>query len=369
MKEYSKYTTTDFLLDDSFVKWVKSGCSEESHWSVWTLQHSGNEQEFTRAKEIILSAKIVPVRKLNAGEIKAIVDRVNERIETAGVEEDEQVLPRKTGWMPWLKVAAAVLLIASITTLLYNYNAVVSGSYTNENAIEDVNIVIREAGVIKLPDGTSVLLKQGSSIQYPQRFTKHTRQIHLQGEAYFEVKKESSRPFIVNTDEMVIRVLGTSFFVRAYKTEKQVSVTVTTGKVSVVNKNHLYGNARQTEDDSDINKKEILLVSNQELILNKGNLKLKKLELSQPLALSQEVAKTTFNFVETPFSEAIGTVSKAYDIPIIYDENIFSDCPLTASLTNQSFYEKLTLICKAVEATFVVQDGKIVIKGKGCKIN
>lgn len=369
MKEYSKYTTTDFLLDDSFVKWVKSGCTEESHWSVWTLQHSGNEQAFLRAKEIILSAKIAPVKELSEGEIKTIVDQLNDRIEEADVEKNEGTLVKKITWAPWLKVAAAVLFIASITTLLYNYNAEISRSLPGVNSIEGASIVINEAGLIKLPDGTSVLLKQGSSIQYPKWFSKDKRQIHLQGEAYFEVKKDPSRPFIVNTEEMVIKVLGTSFFVRDYKTEKQVRVTVTTGKVSVVKKKDLNANTRKVENNEDNNETEVLLVSNQELTLNKGDLKLRKHDLSQPLALSQEVAKTTFNFEETPFPEVIKAMSEAYDTPIIYDENIFSDCPLTASLTNQSFYEKLTLICKAVEATFVVQDGKIVIKGKGCKIN
>ncbi|GEM_PF-6684531 len=170
MKDYSNYTTTDFLLDDSFVKWVKSGCPEESYWSVWTLQHSGNEQAFTRAKEIILSAKISHVRELNEGEIKKIVDKVNERI-------DEVALPRKTGLMPWLKVAAAVLLITSLATLVYKYNAEISRSFTNENGVEEQYVVVREAGLIKLPDGTSVLLKQGSRIQYPRRFTKDTKLI------------------------------------------------------------------------------------------------------------------------------------------------------------------------------------------------
>lgn len=363
MKDYSNYTTTDFLLDDSFVKWVKSGCPKESHWSVWTLQHSGNEQAFTRAKEIILSAKIAPVRELNEGEIKKIVDKVNERI------EEEAALPMKIGLPHWLKVAAAVLLITSVATLVYKYNAEISRSFTDENGVEEHNVVVRDAGVIKLPDGTSVLLKQGSRIKYPRRFTKDSRQIYLKGEAYFEVEKDPSRPFIVYTEEVVIRVLGTSFFVRAYKTEKQVRVTVTTGKVSVVKKKDLSETLRRVKNNEDINRKEVLLVANQELTLNRGDLKLTKQYLSRPSVLSEEVAKITFNFKETPFPEAIKTLSKAYDIPIIYDENTFSSCPLTASLTNQSFYEKLTLICKAVEATFETHNGKIVITGKGCKTN
>jgi len=168
---------------------------------------------------------------------------------------------------------------------------------------------------------------------------------------------------------VVIRVLGTSFFVRAYKTEKQVRVTVTTGKVSVVKKKDLSEPLRRVKNNEDINRKEVLLVANQELTLNRGDLKLTKQYLSRPSVLSEEVAKITFNFKETPFPEAIKTLSKAYDIPIIYDENTFSGCPLTASLTNQSFYEKLTLICKAVEATFEMHNGKIIITGKGCKTN
>lgn len=367
MKERSNYTTADFLLDDSFVEWVKNGCSPESYWSIWILQHPANEEDFTKAKDIVLSAKIAPVKELNEDEIKAIAERIEDRIEKAGAAEQEGILMKKIVWAPWLKVAAAVLLITSLITLLYNYNAHLTPNISSGDRAENRELVVSGAVVAKLPDGTSVLLKPGSSIRYPEKFSENKRQVCLEGEAYFEVKKESLRPFIVSTDEMVIRVLGTSFLVRAYKTEKQFKVTVTTGKVSVFKKKALIVNTPRTERNEDINMKGVLLVSNQELTFDRAGLRLTKQDLSSPSALSAEVAKTTFNFVETPFPEAIRTLSKAYDIPIIYDEKTFSACPLTASLTDQSFYEKLTLICHAVEATFEVHEGKIVITGKGCK--
>lgn len=85
---------------------------------------------------------------------------------------------------------------------------------------------------IILSDGTQVCLNTGSSLKYPSQFGSDSRVVELSGEAYFKVTKDAARPFIVKTDYMVTRVLGTEFNVRAYN-EKDASVTLVSGKVEV----------------------------------------------------------------------------------------------------------------------------------------
>jgi ferric-dicitrate binding protein FerR (iron transport regulator) len=85
---------------------------------------------------------------------------------------------------------------------------------------------------LTLADGTQVWLNAESRLEFPDRFNNDTREVRLQGEAYFEVKKDAKRPFIVHSDYLTTRVLGTSFNVRAYSA-RDAAVTLVTGRVKV----------------------------------------------------------------------------------------------------------------------------------------
>lgn len=351
MKDHTSYSVADFLLDDSFVGWVKTGCSTDHYWARWLLNNPGKEEELTQAREIIRSVKITPSEELPQPEILKIVGFINEKIDAQTSEPVIEALPvRRFRAGLWARAAAVVLLASALTFLGYYYQ---SGGQVADQPVSGLQIVSRP-GLVRLPDGTSVTLRAGSTIKYPGRFDGGKRTVFLEGEAYFEVVKKPSSPFVVMSDKMVVRVLGTSFFVRAYRHDKRFSVTVTTGKVAVLSEN-------------DISRKEVILTPNQEALVYRNKPGVTMQELPQPSVLSHEGGRNRFNFVEAPFSEVIASLSKAYEVPVEYDEQALSHCPLTASLGDLPFYEKLELICKAVEATFETHDGKIVITGKGCK--
>ncbi|RPD38319.1 FecR family protein [Chitinophaga barathri] len=87
---------------------------------------------------------------------------------------------------------------------------------------------------IKLPDGTTVWLNAGSQLDYPKQFAGKTREVTLAGEAFFDVTKDAEHPFIVKTNTFSIRVLGTTFNVRAYPHEDNAVTSLVTGAVEVV---------------------------------------------------------------------------------------------------------------------------------------
>ncbi|AOC95897.1 fec operon regulator FecR [Flavobacterium anhuiense] len=90
---------------------------------------------------------------------------------------------------------------------------------------------------IVLADGTKVFLNAVSSIKYPTQFNRDQRVVELEGEAYFEVAKDKSKPFIVKSDKQTIEVLGTHFNVHAYNNEAAVKTTLLEGSVAVSSKN------------------------------------------------------------------------------------------------------------------------------------
>lgn len=85
-----------------------------------------------------------------------------------------------------------------------------------------------------LADGSYVRLNSESSIRFPERFSDSFREVEIEGEAYLEVKKDSTRPFIVHVKELEIEVLGTRFGVRVYQDESMASTTLAEGRVRVV---------------------------------------------------------------------------------------------------------------------------------------
>lgn len=100
----------------------------------------------------------------------------------------------------------------------------------------EINKIVTSTGgfyALVLSDGTRVWLNSESELEYPVLFGKGERVVKLAGEAYFEVKPDVSRPFIVETREIRTRVLGTSFNIKAYTNESEVSTTLFTGKVAV----------------------------------------------------------------------------------------------------------------------------------------
>jgi ferric-dicitrate binding protein FerR (iron transport regulator) len=152
-----------------------------------------------------------------------------------------------------VKIAAIAIIFLGITFL---------ASYLiNTGSISQV-AAKGEKKTILLPDGSLVFLNSKSSISYSKDF-KNKRELKLTGEAYFEVKKNPERPFLVETEKIKTRVLGTSFNIKAYK-NSQTMVSVNTGKVEV--------------DIKEISEK-IILIKNQQLslvnavepLLSKGN--------------------------------------------------------------------------------------------------
>jgi ferric-dicitrate binding protein FerR (iron transport regulator) len=89
---------------------------------------------------------------------------------------------------------------------------------------------------LTLPDGTRVWLNAGSELEFPSRFAKTERRVSVKGELYFDVESNRNKPFIVESDGMQLKVLGTEFNVRAYEDEKLVSTTLVEGSIKVINK-------------------------------------------------------------------------------------------------------------------------------------
>jgi transmembrane sensor len=304
-------------------------------------------------------------------EINRLLGTISEKGNSDEVEES--VLPGRVVSISkrrWWYVAAAVLLATVGVTGYIFYNREKGAeqfSYLavtpSKHLIESVNTSGKSI-TLELPDESIVELAPDSRIAYPNDFdSSNTRDIYLSGEAFFKVTKNPARPFRVFANEIVTKVLGTSFTVRSYEKDTVIQVTVRTGKVSV------YSQVAETKNhNTNSQHAGIILTPNQELVYKKSEQKFQKGLLAEPTEIVPRTAdQQNTLYEEAPLEKVFGQLSRTYGINIVYDVELLRDCTVTADLRNEPFYRKLDLICKAIGANYEIIDGQIVIVTKGCE--
>lgn len=358
MKDYSKFDAIDFSQDESFIRWVRYGISSaetEQFWQEWLRQNPEKHDEIAEARRLVLA---VLSDFSGQRDIQLKEASVWARLEQSIANE-----PRKeTGWNMRYKVAAAILLLVAASVGLWW----VGGPESSESSIKLAEatelITISNAAEaprsVTLPDGSIVELHAKSTLYYPSGFGD-VREVQLVGEAFFDVAKNPKKPFVVYTDNLVTKVLGTSFLIRAFDQENKVTVQVKTGQVSVSKKSAKDSNAKEETDA-------LLLTPNQQAIYTRKGEELVKSLVENPLIL-ESGKNVDFQFVDTPLHEVFKHLETAYGVEIVFDDEVLGDCALNASLNGLGLYEKMRLICMGVNAKFEVLDSHIVVSGQGCK--
>jgi len=133
--------------------------------------------------------------------------------------------------------AAAVVFIMFLASVFILFNR------PSENPQpEPLAVHKKENRVIFLPDGSTVILSAGSKLNYPSSFDGlEKREVFLDGQAFFDIKHNASRPFIVYTGKLKTEVLGTAFDIKAIPGEADITVTVTRGKVKIMDQDKVLG--------------------------------------------------------------------------------------------------------------------------------
>ncbi|MCE6988551.1 FecR family protein [Dyadobacter sp. CY323] len=363
---YDNYDTADFLEDPKFRAWVYDNSPEvETFWLKFLIDYPEKSDMINSARSVLL---VLFKHEEQGFPEEYQVDTMWENIVHA---KERRPFLFKSVWLRLsvLTTSAAIFILVATWLLkapapntAATYRALVQSDKREMAEKENrTEMPIR----VTLPDGSRITLKPRSSVSYPKEFdARKEREVYLSGEAFFDVKRNPDRPFFVYANELVTRVLGTSFSVKAYDDSHQLEVEVKTGKVSVfTRKSH----SKESEDCSS-EAEQTILTPNQKVLYSRSEERMKKMLVDFPevIASSDPAVIPIPHFQDAPVSKIFANLEAAYGIDIVYDENLMGNCLLTASFSDESLYDKIDLICKGVEAEFKVMDSKILISGRGC---
>ena len=170
----------------------------------------------------------------NAAMFKKVTDRIKAEESENGVDDGfEKQAPHKIKrLLAWYSAAAVILIVISFFTYK---NLTASNLNGAQLAVKwrQTSTKPTVKSVITLTDGTVVTLNSATTLKYPDSFNGKTREVYLDGEAYFDVHKDHLHPFIIHTNKMNVRVLGTSFNVKSYKNEPLSETTLIRGSIEV----------------------------------------------------------------------------------------------------------------------------------------
>ncbi|MGN6440218.1 MAG: FecR family protein [Agriterribacter sp.] len=354
----SEQEAARLLADESFINYcLGRNANDTAHWEAFLSTHPHEKENIEELKAIVLLTS----RSVNHREMQAQLERLKQQIDYRETVPVSRIKPNRSGLL-W-KVAATVsgILLAGMLTLYY-----FSGSgNTPAPAVADYATHKAERKSFFLPDGSKVTLNAESTISLSDQFNKSNRVVELSGEAFFDVVHDASKPFVVKTSTMDVRVLGTAFNVKAYKGDATSETSLIRGSVELSLKNE---------------NRKIKLSPNEKYLLRKPAAETTPhaaIQLATPLAASGllpvrvskkdtaivEVSWTENKlvFVDEPFEELAKQLSRWYGVNIEITDPSLKNIQYTASFRNEDIEDVLAALQFTKAFTFERKNDNIMI--------
>jgi ferric-dicitrate binding protein FerR (iron transport regulator) len=237
------------------------------------------------------------------------------------------------------RIAAILVLGLGVVFIIY---------YKNSGNLKEQFASNRNSR-IDLDDGTTVWLNKNSQLRFPEKMNGKTREVYLEGEGFFEVAHNPSKPFIIHTGKTLTQVVGTSFNIDGSKAEEEISVNVVTGKVAFSLDGDVKERVELTPGELGIWSKE-----NGRVTETKGN----------PNAMAWHTE--TLLFEKTTMGSIISTLSSYYNIEIELADQSIANCRFTGTFQQAELEEVLKTLSLTLGISYEMSGDRIIIKGQGC---
>lgn len=336
------------------------------------LNHEASDEELVELDQLLAESNVEPFRIKNLQRYWQNKSEIDEQwldgqwekvSEQLGFQKNEtptqsfaEIKSRRRVMVFWKMIAAASILMLSFFTIKKIWlNSNTATERQEIAAIQSPDSVVvalnGERKTVKLPDGTTVRLNSGSKLIFEKEFGSRNREVRLNGEAYFEVIKDADHPFLVNTDRMLVKVLGTVFNVKAYDTQEDIETTVVEGKVEVSLK--------------DGQEKKVILLPQEKISLKSNKVMKETIPISENEAASgikyevmtvkvpdrqidmqEEVAwiKEKMVFNDEPFETVALRMERWYDVRIHFENEKIKHLFLTGDFESVDIHQALQIL-------------------------
>ncbi|MBT34565.1 MAG: hypothetical protein CMO01_33300 [Thalassobius sp.] len=242
------------------------------------------------------------------------------------------------------KIAAVVTLFILAAWVFY--------SQLKEEPVQPKEIAYITKNTLKgqkldlvLSDGTSIKLNSESEVLFPETFSKDRRIIYLKGEAFFDVARDENRPFIIHSDNLQTTVLGTSFNINAYPENKDIEVSVITGKVKV-----------ESEETPDTNT--FLLTADEMVSFDKSSNELKKGLFNTDLVAWR---KGVLIFSGEPFNKIVEKLERWYGVEFQVKKKVILEKEFFGRYNNESLNNILETLSYASKFNYKIENKQVTI--------
>lgn len=363
---YRDYSAADFANDSFFIRWVRNPDEESTwFWNSFMKENPACVTTIEEAKQLVLALDFrrddLREEELSSMRNKFLLALHAEKQQSEGERSAFRIFrTEKRTWLTGIAAAVMVVCVALVTLYVYRHHEDDRLSTAADDASGAMEQRANPAGqksVLYLADGTRVRLNAASRISYLREFDHGaTRDVYLEGEAFFEVAHRDNQPFIVHTSSLRIKVLGTSFNVKSYSEEETIETTLIQGKVRI-----------EQSDSSGNRIGDIELKPNQRAVFNKQS---KVIDVREVPETSSEAWKQNeMVFDGETIDNVILQLERWFSVTIHAEGRGGLTCRLTATLKDESLEEVLELIKATHSVTYRIEGRDVYLQGTLCGDN
>jgi transmembrane sensor len=360
-----------FDIDDLIIRFLSGSTSpsENAILSDWIKESKDNQSSFETMRNIWLATS-------QTTDVVSALNIFPNSINNNPIEDDEEETAKNKPnvFIRILKVAAVILITLTIGAL---GNQFIINNHESSLADRKMNIetTLGSRALTTLPDGSKVWLNAGSRLDYNLEFGRKTRIVKLTGEAFFDVKTDSTKPFIVKAGKLSIKAYGTAFNVKAYPEENAITTTLVRGKVVIAGKDnadrdfivHMKPNDKiaffndKSQNFNALNK--IHAASNNEkksapIVLNEINA-IKEAEIKTELYTSWKDDRWVIE--KRDIESLVNDFERRYNIKIQLESDDIKKYHFTGTLQNETIEQVLVILRHTIPLKYKIDKGLITI--------